>query len=118
MSEARSNLECLLEMFENKVQTIKLNIHASKTKCIIFHRKAKSAASESSFMRQFETVNCQKYLRYWVIHDFCDKKNVEIRLNIFYSKLNSVYRRFKGFNTVMMLDLLKTYCVPDYRLQL
>ena len=73
LSETRSNLECLLKIFESKIQAIRLNINASKTKCIIFHTKDKSAESESCFIRQFETVNCQKYLGYWVIHDFGDK---------------------------------------------
>ena len=119
LSDNRSNLECLLEMFENKVQAIRLSINASKTKCIIFHRKAKSAGSDTiSFIRQFEIVNCQKYLGYWVTHNFCDKKDVEIRLNTFYSKFNSVYRKFKGLNTDTMLYLFKACCVPDYGLQL
>ena len=47
-----------------------------------------------------------------------DTKDVQVRLNSFYSKFNWLIRNFKNISIEVFLFLFNSYCCPDYGLSL
>ena len=47
-----------------------------------------------------------------------DTKDIENRLNQFYAKFNTTYRKFKTVSIETFLYLFNSYCLPDYGLAL
>lgn len=47
-----------------------------------------------------------------------DTKDIENRLNQFYAKFNTTFRKFKNVSIETFLYLFNSYCLPDYGLAL
>ena len=67
---------------------------------------------------RFSVVTCLEYLGHMIMHDLRDDKDVQKRLNEFYSSFNSILRNFKGLTNNSFLFLFNSYCKPDYGLSL
>ena len=65
-----------------------------------------------------ENVMEYKYLGHIIQRNLKDDRDVEIRLNQFYSKFNTTYRKFKKVSIETFLYLFNSYCLPEYGLAL
>ena len=98
----------------------KLNINKNKTKCLIFNTSTTKV--HPTIMKlgenELEDVNCYKYLGHLIEGTLQDTKDIEFRLNKFYSCTNSVLRNFKYLDMNTTLFLFESYCMPVYGLSL
>lgn len=98
----------------------KLNINKNKSKCLIFNRSASKV--HPTVMKlgesELEVVNCYKYLGHLIEGTLQDTKDIELRLNKFYSSTNSVLRNFKHLDISTTLFLFESFCIPVYGLSL
>ena len=63
-------------------------------------------------------VNEYEYLGHEIERNLADTKDVECRLQQFYSQFNVVYRKFHSVSVETFIYLFNSYCMPEYGLAL
>ena len=118
IADTKENLGILYEALKTKVKQRKLIINKNKSKCMIFQRFGHACNIDKLSMAndEFEVVQSYKYLGHHIENNLMDSKDVQIRLNSFYSKFNWVFRNFKRVTLEVFIYLFNSYCNPDYGL--
>lgn len=113
-----SDMDKLYSNLCNMIQDCNLVINKNKTKVLIFHKS--SSKVMPSVIRllddELEVVKYYNYLGHIIESNLQDNKDVELRLNKFYSSTNSLFRNFKNVNIDTLLYLFNSYCMPVYGL--
>ena len=88
-----ARLKCLYRVFANSISFLKLVINKTKTKCIIFNKNNRFVENENiSFdSDEFEICETYKYLGFLFHCNLNDSKDIDLRVNKFYSQYYSMY---------------------------
>ena len=109
-----------MEVLYNKLGILirehKLSMNKGKTESLIFNRSSTKVNCKVMKLGEdeLEVVKCYKYLGHLIESTLQDNKDVELRLNKFYSSTNSILRNFRQVNMDALLFLFNTYCMPIY----
>ena len=119
ISDTHDNLDKLMTMLNSSIQELKLLINRGKSKCIVFEKSMNKTYEELLLSDQlYEVVNDYKYLGHLINRQLLDHDDIKYRLNIFYAQFNSVFRNFSNMSSEVLIYLFKSYCLPDYGLNL
>ena len=104
----------------HNLDNLKLILNKNKTKCIIFDssRYGNNVKEITLGNDTLECVTEYKYLGHIIQRNLEDTKDVQSKLNQFYSKFNIVYRKFKNVSVNTLFFLFNSYCLPEYGLAL
>ena len=120
IADTRENLEQIYVHFALCVDELKLVMNRNKSKCMIFENSRYGNRIQELELGNdiLENVTEYKYLGHIVERNLRDTRDVENRLNQFYVKFNTTYRKFKTVSIETFLYLFNSYCLPDYGLAL
>ena len=120
IGDTQEALEALYSKLSNHLENLKLIMNTSKSKCMIFETsRYGSDIREIRLMNDIlECVSVYKYLGHLIERNLSDVRDAECRLNQFYAKFNTVFRKFKKVSLETLLYLFNSYCLPDYGLSL
>ena len=109
------NIETLYTTFSRKIKNLKLKINTSKFKIILFLSKNLYNLPKSMTLDNdcFEVVKEMKYLGNVISDDLSNESNSH-----FTRVLIPIFRSFNGLNFDSFLFLFKSYCSPQYGLEL
>ena len=120
LAENSANLETIYRIFSSKIKDLKLRINTSKSKIMLFYCKDMKNVPISMTLdnEYFEVVKEIKYLGNIITYNLNDEPDVRSKLNSFYSSFNSYFRSFNGLYFDNFLFLFKSFCLPQYGLEL
>lgn len=114
------DMEKLYSKLCDMIQNSRLLMNKNKSKILIFNKLSTNVTPTVLKLLddEFEVVKHYKYLGYIIESTLQDCKDIEFRLNTFYSSTNSVIRNFKNVNADTLLFLFNSFCMPAYGLSL
>lgn len=116
IAQSISEMEKLYSKLCDLIQDFNLIINKNKSKSLIFHKSSSKVTPTVLKLLddEIEVVKHFKYLGHIIESTLQDSKDVELRLNKFYSSTNSLFRNFKNVNVDTLLFLFNSYCLPVY----
>ena len=120
ISDTQEHLEKMYIKLLGNIEELKLLVNRNKSKCVIFEnsRFGNQIAELRLGNDVLENVNNYRYLGHVIERNLNDAKDIEYRLNQFYARFNSTYRKFKKVSIETFMYLFNAYCLPDYGLAL
>ena len=119
LTNSLDSLNNIFSLLKLKLDNLKLIINYNKTKCMVFSSRDKQLLNEVVFDgKSIEVVNEYKYLGNYITTNLDDKRDIELKLNNFYSSFYSIIRNFPNVNLNTFMVLFNSFCVPFYGLAL
>ena len=120
ISDTRKHLEEINLRLLEYIEHLNLLMNKDKSKCLIFENSRYGVQIEELKLGNdiLENVNDYKYLGHVIERNLKDVKDVQYRLNQFYARFNSTFRKFKNVSIETFMYLFSAYCLPDYGLAL
>ena len=96
-----------------------LIINIKKSKIMRFSKSNRNLPAEQKLGADiFEYCEVYKYLGFHITYNLNDNIDIEKRLKDFYSKFYSIKSNFSNLNEEIFIFLFKSFCTPNYGLNL